>query len=310
MGSVSQANATGHGLMVVRSVIPGDNPPLQVSEPYPMKGGYSKFMGRSHGRIKRRYQTEHNAAERVELNEILEDHDPSRSEIVIEVALANKQGREIPGGKGILGSVRVSLKELLRDSKANDPGTCEIIGELELTGPAPEEDHDDDNEEEEEEDAPAVPMVVIGTICARIAIRPPGPLLQEASHADEDATPGPASATPTHSLAAGPPAKLNSKDSLVYTVAYWIKWKLLVETLSEQLLMFGEARNMPALVRDGKLGALVDNNFCATTFDPRVAGDNWCLLVVTNDGTYSRFWIGCSTSDLSGEPQPSSSSSP
>ena len=49
----------------------------------------------------------------------------------------------------------------------------------------------------------------------------------------------------------------------MYTVAYWIKWKP-VETLSDQLLMFGETRNMPALVRDNKLGALVEGAALAT----------------------------------------------
>ena len=81
----------------------------------------------------------------------------------------------------------------------------------------------------------------------------------------------------------------NKRDSLVYTFAYWIKWKP-VETLSDQMLFFGESRNMPALVRGNKLGALIDNEFCATAFDPRLAGDNWSLLVVTNDGTFSRFY--------------------
>ena len=37
--------------------------------------------------IERRYCTEHSLSERIELNEILEDNDPSRSEITIEAAL-------------------------------------------------------------------------------------------------------------------------------------------------------------------------------------------------------------------------------
>jgi hypothetical protein len=98
-------------------------------------------------------------------------------------------------------------------------------------------------------------------------------------------------------------AKVNSKPSLVYTFAYWIKWKP-VETLSDQLLFFGETRNMPALVRDNKLGCLIDNEFCATAFDPRLAGDNWCLLVVTNDGMFSRFYIGYASNDTRGSPLP------
>ena len=105
------------------------------------------------------------------------------------------------------------------------------------------------------------------------------------------------------SLVASGLAKPNSKESLVYTFAYWIKWKP-VETLSDQLLMFGETRNMPALVRNNRLGALVDNEFCATAFDPRLAGDNWCLLVITNDGTYSRFYIGYASNDTKGSPLP------
>ena len=105
------------------------------------------------------------------------------------------------------------------------------------------------------------------------------------------------------SLVASGLAKPNSKESLVYTFAYWIKWKP-VETLSDQLLMFGETRNMPALVRNNRLGALVDNEFLPTAFDPRLAGDNWCLLVVTNDGSYSRFYIGYASNDTKGSPLP------
>ena len=48
--------------------------------------------------------------------------------------------------------------------------------------------------------------------------------------------------------------------------------------------MFGDVRNQPLVVRDNKLGALVNNQFCATEYDPRWAGDNWQLIVVSNDG--------------------------
>ena len=93
-----------------------------------------------------------------------------------------------------------------------------------------------------------------------------------------------------------------TKDTLTYTFAYWIKWKPM-ETLSDQMLFFGETRNMPALVRGNKLGALVDNHFCATDFDPRLAGDNWCLVIITNDGAFSKFYIGYSSKDRKGMPQ-------
>jgi len=98
-------------------------------------------------------------------------------------------------------------------------------------------------------------------------------------------------------------AYMPTKDTLCYTFAYWIKWRP-IESLSDQLLFFGETRNMPALVRNNQLGALVDNVFCATDFDPRLAGDNWCLLVVTNDGRESQFWIGYHSIDTKGAPQP------
>lgn len=98
--------------------------------------------------------------------------------------------------------------------------------------------------------------------------------------------------------------RANAKDSLMYTVAYWIKWKPVDDTSSDHLLFFGEKRNMPALVRGHRLGALVEDEFCSTDFDPRLAGENWCLLVVTNDGTYSTFYIGYATDDRSGAPRP------
>jgi hypothetical protein len=61
---------------------------------------------------------------------------------------------------------------------------------------------------------------------------------------------------------------------------------------------------MPMLVRGNKLGALVDNQFCGTEYDPRWAGDNWQLVVVTNDGAFSRFYVGYSSDDESGQPEP------
>lgn len=93
------------------------------------------------------------------------------------------------------------------------------------------------------------------------------------------------------------------KDTLTYTFAYWIKWRP-IDAIGDQLLFFGEPRNQPALIRGSKLGALVDNQFCATEYDPRLAGDNWQLLVVTNDGTYSKFYMGFPSTDDSGHPVP------
>lgn len=47
-----------------------------------------------------------------------------------------------------------------------------------------------------------------------------------------------------------------TKDTLVYTFAYWIKWKP-IETLSDQLLFFGETRNMPAMVCEAPVAYLL-----------------------------------------------------
>ena len=52
------------------------------------------------------------------------------------------------------------------------------------------------------------------------------------------------------------------KDTLRYTFAYWIKWHH-VETIADQLLLFGDLRNMPALIRNHRLGAIVDGEFRA-----------------------------------------------
>ena len=103
--------------------------------------------------------------------------------------------------------------------------------------------------------------------------------------------------------------KAADAPTLSYTFAYWIKWKPM-ETLSDQMLFFGETRNMPALVRGNKLGCLIDNKFSGTDFDPRLAGENWSLLVVTNDGTHSRFWIGYHSQDAKGCPQPARAQDP
>ena len=93
------------------------------------------------------------------------------------------------------------------------------------------------------------------------------------------------------------------KTSVLYTVAYWVLWRT-VESIGDQLLLFGDSRNMPIMVRGNKLGALVDNQFCGTEYDPRWAGDNWQLVVVSNDGAFSKFYIGYSSDDESGQPDP------
>ena len=99
------------------------------------------------------------------------------------------------------------------------------------------------------------------------------------------------------------------KDTLRYTFAYWIKWHH-VETIADQLLLFGDLRNMPALIRNHRLGAIVDGEFRATEFDTREAGDRWCLLVVTNDGSFSNFRIGYSSRDLTGAPSTARNADP
>ena len=99
------------------------------------------------------------------------------------------------------------------------------------------------------------------------------------------------------------------KDTLRYTFAYWIKWHH-VETIADQLLLFGDLRNMPALIRNHRLGAIVDGEFRATEFDPREAGDRWCLLVVTNDGSFSNYRIGYSSRDLTGAPSTARNADP
>ena len=671
LGMIANADPSfvaDHGLVLVKSLIPGDNPPEQLSEPYPLRKGVVTFKGRSHPRIERRYQTEHSPEERAELNEILEDVDPQRSEVTVELSLATKNGREMRGKdekgndvvKGVIGKTAISLKELLRDgTKTDGSDTCEERRHFELLGVVdvpdkkgpgaaakppppekkpkppptppplkrsgslsrrsstkiepiqePEEDDDDDDDEDDDDEKTKVTLVPIGTVYARIAIRapepppklppglkaptggadggagggmamgglaqglmglsaarmgsdddmdtpaaeplptfgemptvspdfgagvggygigalpplapvpgiptsggawppdsgaqppapsmfpsmagsesfqnlsgappppaypPPGmqpigmapppplmslgtpapvrapPVLGEAtvgpppdappspsasetrlhrpvprqaparagwrrwagptpptpppSPPDDASTPAsapasaptppppmttpelaPRSAAPSRPAMSPPPpdtsgvsppaggisvsvagsvagdrrrkddddtrsvksdrsrakdddsdagseagdaaaaAKLSggvkgngqagaalgllaqtlaytaTMDTLCYTFAYWIKWKPM-ETLSDQLLFFGDTRNMPALIRSNKLGALVDNHFCATDFDPRLAGDNWCLLIITNDGTYSRFWIGYNSKDLKGAPQ-------
>ena len=92
------------------------------------------------------------------------------------------------------------------------------------------------------------------------------------------------------------------KHTLVYTIAYWIKWRT-IQSIGDQRLLFGDATNQPMLVRGNRLGALVNNNFCATEYDPRWNGDNWQLAVVTCDGNFSRFYLGFSSTDESGLPE-------
>ena len=77
-----------------------------------------------------------------------------------------------------------------------------------------------------------------------------------------------------------------------------------VDSIGDQLLLFGDPRNMPVVVRDNKLGSLVNNQFCGTEYDPRWAGDNWQLIVVSNDGAFSKFYVGYSSDDESGLPEP------
>jgi len=101
----------------------------------------------------------------------------------------------------------------------------------------------------------------------------------------------------------------SKKDTVVFTFAYWVKWRPF-DPIGDQMLFFGDPRNQPTLIRGSKLGALVDNQFCATEYDPRLAGDNWQLLVVTNDGQYSKFYIGFSSVDDSGAPTPARSQEP
>ena len=48
--------------------------------------------------------------------------------------MAIENGKPVPTGN--IGKVFVSLKELIRDGKANEAGTCEMQGELELMGMA------------------------------------------------------------------------------------------------------------------------------------------------------------------------------
>ena len=94
----------------------------------------------------------------------------------------------------------------------------------------------------------------------------------------------------------------NQGSSLVYTVAYWVMWRT-VETIGDQRLLFGDSTNQPIVVRNNKLGVLVNNVFCATDYDPRWAGDNWQLVVAACDGSFSKIYIGHSSNDESGVPE-------
>ena len=67
LGQISVAAAAGDGMVLVKSVIPGDNPPEQLSEPYPLKKGYVKFKGRTGDNIERRYLTGDNVEVRLHL---------------------------------------------------------------------------------------------------------------------------------------------------------------------------------------------------------------------------------------------------
>ena len=60
------------------------------------------------------------------------------------------------------------------------------------------------------------------------------------------------------------------------------------DSISDQRLLFGDNMNQPILIRGNKLGALVNNYFCATDYDPRWNGDNWQLVVVCNDLVIAR----------------------
>jgi hypothetical protein len=72
LAGIGTEYAAGDALVLVESMIPGGNPPEHLSEPYPLKKGYSKFKGRDHAHIVRRYRTEGNESETAELMQILE----------------------------------------------------------------------------------------------------------------------------------------------------------------------------------------------------------------------------------------------
>ena len=101
----------------------------------------------------------------------------------------------------------------------------------------------------------------------------------------------------------------STKHTLLYTVAYWVMWKT-VETIGDQLLPFGDGMNQPIVVRNNKLGALCNNEFSATDYDPRWAGDNWQLVVAACDGAYTKFYIGHSSNDESGVPEAAKAEEP
>lgn len=123
MPSASQGDA----LVLLKSFIPGDNPPEHTSEVFPMKAGFVKFKGRSAQSIDRRFITDGRPFERAELNDILEDQDPQRSQVRVKLCLAAKNGSEMRGEggqlRGLLGEFKVSLKELVRDGTADSHGS-------------------------------------------------------------------------------------------------------------------------------------------------------------------------------------------
>ena len=92
------------------------------------------------------------------------------------------------------------------------------------------------------------------------------------------------------------------KEALRYTVAYWVQWKH-IDDVADQLLFFGDARNQPAVVRNKRLGMLIDRQFRPTMYEPNSAGENWQLVVVADDGAFATMYIGHSSDDMSGEPQ-------
>ena len=137
----------------------------------------------------------------------------------------------------------------------------------------------------------------------------PSPNLNPDADGDGDGGGGGGGSGAVAGLSAKLATSTSKKDSCVYTIAYWLKWRPF-DAIGDQMLFFGEPRNQPALIRGSKLGALVDNQFCATEYDPRLAGDNWQLLIITNDGCYSKFYIGFSSDDDSGQPTPARAQEP
>ena len=431
LGTLNPAAAAGDGLIIVKVQLPGDE--REVCAPVPLRKGLAKMTYQK--------RATHEGEKAAELEEILQNPDPELSEVVLTVALCNKNGAELMGmdddgnvvSKGVVGTARIGLQELIRDKGLHANGSAEHQGLLELSGiigvPLKEDNKLKKPQrtskagaaaveaEAEEEELP----VGLGDFRVRIAVCPPDMAkaastaaevagtgggggggeggsvsafdtgagvgmptdllalasmaiskknmfkkkLQKVKASPEDSgkhdegedapqvvggTPGSRSASPKvgspddnvkPSKAAsskasdagesemdsddGPGLDINpdsgilsrlknsnaskKMDSIMYTFAYWIKWRP-KDAIGDQLLFFGEPRNQPALIRGSKLGALVNNQFVSTEYDPRLAGDNWQLLVVTNDGSHSKFWIGFSSTDDSGTPVPARAMDP